>query len=50
MKFIKNFSPIAISLTALAKKGKKFIWGAKCEESFQTLNNCLTTAPILALP
>ena len=49
-RFIQNFSTIAIPLTSLTKKDKKFIWDEKCENSFQTLKNCLTTAPILTLP
>ena len=49
-RFIQNFSTIAIPLTSLTKKDKKFIWDEKCESSFQTLKNCLTTAPILTLP
>ena len=28
----------------------KFIWNDRCEESFQTLKERLTTAPILAMP
>jgi hypothetical protein len=34
----------------LLGKDKKFEWSAKCEASFQTLNTCLTTAPILVVP
>ena len=34
----------------LCKVHKKFVWNKKCEESFQELKKCLTTAPILALP
>ena len=49
-RFIQNFSTIAIPLTSLTKKDKKFIWDEKCEVSFQTLKNCLTTAPVLTLP
>ena len=39
-RFIQNFSTIAIPLTSLTKKDKKFIWDEKCESSFQTLKNC----------
>ena len=49
-RFIQNFSTIAIPLTSLTKKDHKFTWDDKCEESFQTLKTCLTTAPILTLP
>ena len=49
-RFIQNFSTIAIPLTSLTKKDKKFIWDEKCENSFQTLKKCLTTTPVLTLP
>ena len=37
-------------MTELLKKGVKFVWDNKCEESFQTLKAQLTTAPVLATP
>ena len=49
-RFIKDFSIIAIPLTSLTKKDKKFIWDEACEMSFKRLKECLTTAPILTLP
>lgn len=49
-RFIQNLSTIATQLTSLTKKEKKFLWNAKCEDSFQTLKNCMTTIPILTLP
>lgn len=49
-RFIQNLSTIATQLTSLTKKEKKFLWNAKCEDSFQTLTNCMTTIPILTLP
>ena len=49
-RFIENFSKIAKPMTGLLKKGKKFEWSAKAEESFQTLKTKLTTALVLVLP
>jgi hypothetical protein len=34
-RFIKGFSKIASPITSLQKKGVKFEWTSKCEESFQ---------------
>jgi hypothetical protein len=34
----------------LLKKGAKFEWGQKCEDTFHTLRQHLTTAPVLAQP
>ena len=37
-------------MTKLTRKGVKFEWSSKCEESFQSLKKSLTTAPVLTLP
>ena len=34
----------------LLKKGVKFVWDDKCEQTFQTLRKLLTSAPALAQP
>ena len=49
-KFIKDFSKIIAPLTRLTRKRKKFMWNEACEQSFQKLKECLTSAPVLALP
>ena len=36
-RFVEGFSKIAAPLTALTRKGKKYEWTPKCEESFQEL-------------
>ena len=48
-KFIKDFSKIATPLTRLTRKQEKFIWNEACEQSFQKLKECLTSALVLAL-
>jgi hypothetical protein len=45
--FIEVFSRIAHPITSLQKKCVKFDWTSECEESFQHLNNLLTSAPTL---
>jgi hypothetical protein len=46
--FVENFSKIAKPLTDLLHKGIKFEWTEKCQESFQTLKDKLTSTPVLA--
>ena len=48
-RFIEGFSKIAYPITSLQKKGTKFIWSNKCQESFEKLKHSLTTAPILRI-
>jgi hypothetical protein len=48
-RFIKGFSKIGCLITALQKKGKKFLWTQQCEERFQTLKHLLTHAPVLKI-
>ena len=49
-RFIEGFSKIAGPMTKLLRKNTPFEWTEKCEESFQTLKEKLTTAPVLAVP
>jgi len=49
-RFIENFSKIAKPMTNLLKKTNEFELTPKCEQSFQTLKQKLTTTPVLALP
>ena len=48
-RFIEGFFRIANLITSLQKKGRKFDWNQKCEESFKKLKNLLTSAPILRI-
>lgn len=49
-RFIMGFGEIATPLNALTQKNKKFVWDEQCQEAFDTLKRCLTTAPVLAMP
>ncbi|GJR63736.1 putative reverse transcriptase domain-containing protein [Tanacetum coccineum] len=49
LRFIKDFSKIAKSLTELTQKNKKYICGEDQETDFQLLKQKLCEAPILAL-
>jgi hypothetical protein len=46
-RFIEGFSKIAYPITSLQKKGTRFNWSEKCQDSFNKLKELLTTAPIL---
>ncbi|GJV34102.1 putative reverse transcriptase domain-containing protein [Tanacetum coccineum] len=48
-RFIENFFKIAKSLTILTQKSKTFNWGEEQEYAFQTLEDKLCNAHILAL-
>ncbi|XP_072074016.1 uncharacterized protein [Arachis hypogaea] len=49
-RFIEGFSRIALPMTKLTRKEVPFVWTSECEESFQTLKQRLTSAPVLILP
>ncbi|GJR33096.1 putative reverse transcriptase domain-containing protein [Tanacetum coccineum] len=49
-RFIEGFWLISKPLTKLIEKNKKYEWGTKEDEAFQTLKQKLCSAPILALP
>ena len=49
-RFVKYFSLIVTPLTRLTRKGVKYEWDEKCEQSFLELKNRLITTPILVLP
>jgi hypothetical protein len=46
-RFIKGFFKIGCPITALQRKGDKFIWTLECEERFQSLKHLLTHAPMM---
>ena len=47
---MKEFSVIASPLTKLLKKGVKFEWTNKCQESFEKLNEMLVEALVMTQP
>ena len=49
-RFIEGFSKIVGPLHCLTRKGVKFEWTDRCEGSFQTLKEKLTSALVLTLP
>ena len=49
-RFVKDFASKAKPLHQLTVKKLPFIWTADCQKSFDNLKQCLTTAPILAMP
>ena len=49
-RFVQDFSRIAAPLTRLTQKNVRFQWTEVCEAGFQKMKDCLTSAPVLALP
>ena len=49
-RFVRGFSVIASPLTKLLRKGIKFEWTDKCQNSFEKLKEMLVEAPVLMQP
>jgi len=49
IRFIEGFSNLAYHITSFQKKGTKFEWSQKCQDSFEKLKWLLNTAPIFKL-
>ena len=49
-RFVKGFSVIASPLTKLLRKGVKFEWTNKCQNSFEQLKEMMVEAPVLTQP
>jgi Reverse transcriptase (RNA-dependent DNA polymerase)/RNase H-like domain found in reverse transcriptase len=49
-RFVEGFAEIAAPLYELLRKGRKFEWTGRCDESFERLKTSLTSAPILGVP
>lgn len=48
-KFIPNYAKVRHPLNVLLKKGIKWHWTERCQETFETLKNLLISKPILQL-
>ncbi|XP_016308999.1 uncharacterized mitochondrial protein AtMg00860-like [Sinocyclocheilus anshuiensis] len=49
-RFIRNFSQLAASLTALTSTKTAFRWSSAAEAAFSKLRGCFVSAPILIAP
>ncbi|OMO98103.1 reverse transcriptase [Corchorus capsularis] len=49
-RFVKAFSTLAAPITSVMKKNAPFKWGQEQQETFETLKNKLTNAPLLVFP
>ena len=50
MRFIEDFSRLAVPMIRLTRKEVMFEWNDLCEKAFQELKRRLTSAPILIVP
>ena len=50
MRFIEDFSGLAVPMIRLTQKEAMFEWNDLCEKAFQELKRRLTSAPILIVP
>ena len=49
-RFVRGFFVVASLLTKLLRKGIKFEWTDKCQNSFEQLKGMLVEAPVLTQP
>jgi len=49
-RFVEGFSKKVNPLTQLIRKDQPFSWIEKCEECFEDMKRCLTTALVLVIP
>ena len=49
-RFIPNYCNLAKPLQNLTKKDQPWVWSDKCQQSFESLRDSLTTPPCLAYP
>ena len=49
-RFVQNFAQIARPLHRLTERATPFKWTQECQDAFEKLRHCLTSAPVLAYP
>nr|CAB3263344.1 uncharacterized protein LOC108950853 [Phallusia mammillata] len=49
-RFFRNFAGIAEPLTSLIRKNSKFLWSTECQQAFDKIRKCLTSAPVRSYP
>ncbi|CAG2239543.1 unnamed protein product [Mytilus edulis] len=49
-RFVKDYAKITVPLNNLLQKDKEYVWTDKCQISFESLQQALTTAPVLSYP
>jgi hypothetical protein len=49
-RFVKNFSQLALKMTELLKDNVEWNWSSAVEQSFQSLKQVITSAPVLRSP
>ena len=49
-RFVEGFSKKVSSLTQLTRKDQSFSWTDECEECFEHMKRCLSTASVLVIP
>ena len=47
-RFIHNYSDLTVPLTRLTRKSSRWDWTPSCQDSFDSLKNSFTSAPVLA--
>ena len=50
LRYIPNYSHVALPLIRLTKSDVPFVWSKECETSFQALKEALLHSPIMTLP
>jgi hypothetical protein len=50
IRFVEVLYKILNAMTTLLNKGVQFVWIKHCEQAFSTLNQLLTSTPVLKVP